>query len=281
MDKILVERVRFDTASHDNYNNSYPKDPNDLEIINLDYDTEVKKTNLLNYADIINYPIDWSYSFTNDEQKILLNYSNNCIKLGNIDNCQNELKPIIQRLDDNWPLDKKTYFFRFNSKSPKDGIPNYPIVNGLQVITKIVTSSRARLCLMDNETTLYFTLYDLEWNIKCEFRVFIYHRKITCISQYSVINKSILSGKSNNECKNLALIIKNHLENKIIELVCDKIDTNNVVCDIYLLPDMKCKIIEFNSFGYWLAAGSSLFHWINDKSKLYNTDDIIYLRIIK
>ena len=30
------------------------------------------------------------------------------------------------------------------------------------------------------------------------------------------------------------------------------------------MESVPIRIIEFNSFGYWLAAGSCLFHWLDD-----------------
>ena len=43
----------------------------------------------------------------------------------------------------------------------------------------------------------------------------------------------------------------------------------NYVCDIYVKKDLNVKIIEFNSFGYWLPAGSALFEWEYDYNKIY------------
>jgi hypothetical protein len=281
MDHIVVERVHSDGNNEKNNSNNHPKDPSDLEIIDLDYEIEIKKTNLMNYAHLINYPILWFHTFNADEIKTLVKCSSDCIKTGNIRLYKEELAPIISRLNTDWSDQESMLFFRFNAVSPKDGLPEYPIWNAEQVIEKIVTSKRAWNCLLDNENTIYFVKYDSQWDIKREFRVFIYKKKVTAISQYHIMTKSMLSGKSNNDAKMLAESIRKYLEDGIIPNVCGTINTDNLVCDIYVNFDASLKIIEFNSFGYWLASGSALFHWLDDKKKLYNTDGKIYLRFIK
>ncbi|XWV26421.1 cell division cycle 123 protein [Tupanvirus soda lake] len=282
MENIIVERIRPDNNNDNNNSNNHPKDPNDLEISNLDYETELNKTNLMNYAHIINYPIEWSYTFNNDEIKIMLKCSDTCIKTGSIKLFQDELEPIIRKLENAWSKNNKPYFFRFNSCSPKDGTPDFPVINATDVVTKIVTSKRAwQSMFWKNEYTIYFVEYDYNWDTSREFRVFVYRRRVTAISQYNIMIKSMLAGKSNVVAKNLANTIQKYLESGILDKICSNIGTDNVVCDIYINEDTTCKIIEFNSFGYWLASGSALFHWLDDKKKIYNTNDKIYIRFIK
>lgn len=283
MDKIIVQRVyNNDTNNYANINScNYPKDPNDLEIAELDYETEIKRTNLINYADVVNYPIEWSYTFSNDDIKILKNYASDYLKNTLIKNVliKNNEQLFFDKFAQKWR--EGNWFFRFNSISPKDGVPDYPVSNIYDVINKIITSKRAFNSMLDGENTIYFVKYDQEWDKKREFRVFVYHQKVTAISQYNISTKSILSGKSNNEAKQLALGIKKYLEEDILPNVCNKIGTNNVVCDIYINKDMSYRIVEFNSFGYWLAAGSALYDWLDDKEKIYNTNDTTYIRFVK
>jgi len=149
----------------------------------------------------------------------------------------------------------------------------------------IITSKRALLAIKDNnDDTIYFVKYNFEWNNKREFRVFIYKGKVTCISQYSSYDKSVFSGQSTAKIKDNVRKIADWLEGEILPTVCARINTLNVTADIYFdeVRSESClKIIELNSFGYWLAAGSSLFHWLKDKSKLYNENSDIWVRIIK
>ena len=89
----------------------------------------------------------------------------------------------------------------------------------------------------------------------------------------------MLSGKSNNDAKNLAAHIKKFLETEIIPKISASI--TNCVCDVYVKGDNSIHVIELNSFGYWQAAGSALFHWIHDKAKLYGEKECTYIRFIK
>lgn len=277
MENIVIERVRYDPMNSMNINScNHPKNPEDTEIAELDYETEFKKTNLMNYAEIINYPIAWSYTFNSDEVMILTKCASDYLK-NPLDG--NNAQEIIDRFASSWQ--NGVWFFRFNSMSPKDGTPTYPVTSASDVVNKIITSKRAWNCMVEGESTIYFTKYDTDWDPRREFRVFIYRTKVTAISQYNVSIKNMLAGKSNTDAKQLASNIKKYLEEEILPKVCEKIGTDNVVCDIYVNKDMSLRIVEFNSFGYWQAAGSALYHWLDDFDKLYNTQDRTYLRFVK
>jgi hypothetical protein len=275
--EITIERVHID-LDYDNNTNNHPRDINDLEISNLDYRTELKKTNLSNYADIIQYPIEWTYTFNSEEIKILILCSEIGMKTGRTKLFNEEIGSIIDRLNDNWK--DGMWFFRFDASSPKDGMWEYPIWSAKQVIEKITTSKRAWNALLDSNNTIYFVKFDSQWDTKREFRVFIRKCKVTCISQYNPYDKSILSGQSNTKIKDTANKIIKYLEDTILPKIIPVIMTDNLTADLYVADD-HFKIIEFNSFGYWQAAGSALFHWIKDKSKLYNEEGKVWIRIIK
>lgn len=95
---------------------------------------------------------------------------------------------------------------------------------------------------------------------------------MTVISQYSPYNLLAFSLKS------LATDIQRYLENELLDRVCAQIGTNDVVCDLYVYPDFSLKIIEFNSFEYWLA--SVLFDWLSEHEKLYNENETIYVKVL-
>lgn len=274
---VIIERCRID-SDVDNNTCNHPRDDNDLEVMNLDYKTELSKTLLMNYAHIIGYPIEWSYRFEPNEVSILLKSCDIGMKTGRTFSCNEDLEPLIERFQKNWVEGK--WFFRFNSSSPKDGVHSYPIISGKQVIEKICTSVRARNALEDGHNTIYFVKFESNWNSKREFRVFIRKGKVTCISQYNAYEKSILSGKSNNDIKNAADRIVKFLEIEILPKVIPAIKTEDLSADVYL-EDNYIRIIELNSFGYWQAAGSALFHWLDDKTKLYNEKGKVWIRIVK
>jgi hypothetical protein len=275
---FIIERIK-ENELHDKNSSNHPKDPNDNEIKELDYDTEVNKTNLMNYASIINYPIVWTYQFTLNEIDILYNCSKIAYRTGSTRLYVEELQPIIDRLKDNWK--DGMWFFRFNSASPKDGNYEYPIYLVNNVISKIVTSKRALLCLEKKQDTIYFMEYIKKWQKCCEFRVFIYKNKMTAISQYEVSYDSYFHNIDPEKVKLICENIKKWLESELLQEILIKIDTNNVVVDIYIENDNTFNIIELNPFGYWLASGSSLFNWLTDKEKLYNTKGDICIRYME
>lgn len=171
MDNIIVERVHEDIYADINTCN-HPRDPSDMGVADLDYQTEIKKTTLENYIDLVNYPVSWRYTFEDDEINILIKFDDENKK--NNQNLSEDIVPIIIRLQNNWI--KGSWFFRFNSTSPKDGSPSYPVFSASDTISKIITSKRAFNCISENEKTIYFVKYDTDWDIKGSFE-YLYTNK--------------------------------------------------------------------------------------------------------
>jgi len=93
-----------------------------------------------------------------------------------------------------------------------------------------------------------------------EFRVFIFKRKITAISQYCyhLYFPHLVSNKN---------IYKEEIE-KFYEKVKDLIPQELCVMDVLILPDGNIKIIELNPF--YNDTGACLFSWIEEKELLRN-----------
>ncbi|AGF85714.1 division cycle 123 protein [Moumouvirus goulette] len=280
---IHIEYIKEITNLDDFNSNNHPKFPNDKEANGLDYKTELWKTNLSNYYDLINYTVSWTYDFNLSETKILLkacqigSISGKCPKI-----YDDELGEIINKLNSSWK--SGSWFMRLDASSTKDSIINPPFKSAQSVITSIVTSRRTINALTDNinrnlNTRIYFTPYDSKWNSSRELRCFIRNNKLIAISQYCWTRCEFFCDFSKDELISLADRI-NKLVNNIIEDLSNRIDTKDMVMDIYLDDNDNLQIIELNSFGYWLASGSALFHWIKDYDKLYNTNGDIYFRIL-
>lgn len=274
---IHVERIHSDDAYGNNNTNNHPRDADDDEANVLDYAREHRKTNLTNYASLIDYPIAWTYKFALEELQVLKECSEKGRHLTSASLFKEELVPIIDRLQKSWQ--DGMWFFRFNSCSPKDGVGEYPVYSPHHVINMIVTSKRGWGALCDGEDVLYFVNYDKNWDTRREFRVFIRKGHVTGVSQYNPYGKSILSGQSTAKIKEEVNRMVVWLEYDILPKVIPAVGTDNVTADVYL--DHQLRIIEFNTFGYWQAAGSALFHWLKDKQKLYNEDGKVWVRIVK
>ncbi|AVG46533.1 division cycle 123 [Acanthamoeba polyphaga mimivirus] len=269
----------------DNFNsNNHDKLIDDKDAQLTDYKTELRKTFLNRYAHIINYPINWTHELTLEESKIILHAS----KIYQTAKCSieifnNVLNPIKSRLEEKWISGR--WFMRLDALSPKDSNYKMPYTNPSDIINSIVTSKRTFNALLDNislniNTKLYFVTYNENWKPSHELRCFVYNKKITAISQYCWTKEEYYCDKTNDELIEIATKV-NYFITNIIDNICAQIDTTNIIFDLYLNDDLSMNIIELNCFGYWLASGSALFHWIRDKDKLYNTDGNIYFRILK
>jgi hypothetical protein len=187
----------------------------------------------------------------------------------------NELWSCVGELKKTGLFNGTRWFFRFARNSPKDGLPSFPVLSEYDVLKKIVTSSRAKNALQQNNYTLYFKKFDDLMSIEHEFRVFIYNKRITAISSYSV-DFTIYNLLNENELK--ILVGKIFLFWKSLTFL--DILPLSYTMDIYIDQNNDCiRLIEFNSFGYYMAAGSCLFDWIDDYSILYSNGDQIVLRL--
>ena len=304
IERIPLEQIDINTNNHD-------KDPADEAVTELDYRVEVDRTCLSNYQFILEkYPhivlSDWSamqtFTFSQMDARYLIQAAESAIFTGKLPKCYDEeLTDIMVKLDQ-FLADKSNdngFFIRFDSVSPKDGVKpvlsdsnGFPVRTGQEIVTMLATSKRALRAFNRGDRQLHFLPF-IPVNSDNEFRVFIYQRRITCISQYGPGRRTIFSHWSDERLTKLAQQIQETIL-IILDEILDTVGTDNVVCDVncqisytgtqYIEFDSDsvpinrtefvttCKIIEFNSFGYWLASGSCLYHWLKDKEKLYSTD---------
>ncbi|QGR53620.1 d123 domain-containing protein [Moumouvirus maliensis] len=280
---IHIEYINEITNLDDFNSNNHPKFPDDIEANSLDYKTELWKTNLSNYYDLINYPISWTHDFNLSESKILLKANQTGSISGRYPKIYNdELEIIINKLNSCWK--QGSWFFRLDACSTKDSVVEPPFESPNTVITSLVTSRRVINAITDNlnrnlNTKIYFIPFNTKWDSSRELRCFIRKGKLTAISQYDWTHREFFCDLTREELINLVNKI-NKLFGDIIENLSNKIGTKDMTIDIYLDDQNNIHIIELNNFGYWLACGSALFHWIKDYDKLYNTDGNIYFRIL-
>jgi len=281
--EFIIQRIHRTDIECNDCNN--PKDPDDVTIQNLDYNEELGKTKLEHYADFINYPYQFIYELTEAEAGVLIDAIPRGYTYSVVDeNYHSELDTIVQRLKCSSipPMPEHGWFVRMSSCSPKDGkYYTYQFMSIEQIIEQFATSRRILLSLLKGDRKVYFVPFDPTWDTSCELRVFVCNGKVTCISQYVFTKYSVFSVMNDDQLKRMGYGIKNFVENKLKDIL-PQLGTMNVVCDIYWVDDEQFKIIELNSFGYWLAAGSALFHWQNDRDKLYGHDpNKFYFRVYK
>lgn len=123
-------------------------------------------------------------------------------------------------------------------------------------------------------------IYLFKWNEKItedglrEFRVFVYNNNITCISQQNLYTANTLLQNNPELIKVYVDAIveyhKKHIQNKL--------GYDSYSLDMSIIDELDVYFIEINCFGKEYAAGSALFHWIDDEEKMYSDGSTIYFR---
>ncbi len=269
---IRIERVRlYDLQRYNTCN--YPKDAVTPAIQSLSYTDELRKTYLHNYVSEFNalyLDNPWlSLSLSPRTLAIIKKYNAKCWKSGMLLD-SDELWSCVPELAGSGMFIGTRWFFRFSKSSPKDGVPSFPVLSEYDVLKKIATSGRASLALEEGDT-LYFRRFDDEMDIQNEFRVFVHCGAITAISTYvSFTDFSMLDDR---ELQDIARKICDFHGSLSFNLPA------SYTMDVHVSDAGRIQLIEFNSFGYWLAAGSCLFDWLDDYDILYGDGSAVVFRL--
>lgn len=199
-------------------------------------------------------------------------------------------------------FDGGKYFVRCNSVSLKYGQHGVgPYTNFEQIIESLVTCVDTHTPLDNkNKGAEPLTIYLLKWQnfdkssavserlIKSttegdcldkykEYRIFVCCNVITAISQQNIyeVNEYLDAFPEEERIK----IIEKHVQiiyDSFEKTIKKKITHTRSYCmDAVILEDDSLYFIEINSFGAGYAAGSALFHWINDMEILNRNEDFL------
>lgn len=278
-DHVVIERVGLGSSDPINTNNHPP----DQAEAHLDYRTEVDRTRLSNYHDIIDYPTIARYTLTDEDVALLERSGQMCIFTGKLPQpLETEYKQFIEQIENT--IGSTTaqigLFIRLDGSSPKDGALAWPLMSAREIVRQIATSKRAHQCISHGDRVIYMCRFDRDWDTLREIRCFVHRGRLTAISQYACYEKQTPIGDlTDQELSAMASSVADELQSILPALIRAFGGKDDFVCDAYVNPDLSCRIIEFNSFGYWLAAGSALFHWIRDRDKLYNDQGTVWIRV--
>lgn len=173
-------------------------------------------------------------------------------------------------------------FARMERCSLKDGcLGAGPFFNSKDIVSGLCTSFRCYKQFLKNREKE--KIFILPWNDlireRDEFRVFVCDKRITAISQYNIYEDYGLKHK---HLSKLADIIIDLVKGKVINTIQTLPPSFTVdvfISDINNLSNNM--IIEVNSFGKELAAGSCLFHWTKDHKQLYGkNNNVIEFRVV-
>lgn len=188
-------------------------------------------------------------------------------------------------------FDGTEYFVRCNSVSLKYGQHGVgPYTTFGQIIESLVTCIHTHTPIDNtnsennkNRGTEPLAIYLLKWQSfdpYKEYRIFVHNNRITAISQQNLYELNAFLAQFTDEERHI--VIEKHM--KIIlksfeKTIKNKIThTSNYCMDAVILEDDSLYFIEINSFGKEYAAGSSLFHWLNDEELLYSNGNTIVYR---
>ena len=177
------------------------------------------------------------------------------------------------------------YFVRLSQCSTKGGNGGVgPFWNSKQIVRALVTSYR---CVDVFESggicKLYVCPFHNYFDSNDEFRVFVYHNNVTCISQY---NEQEDCGWGSCDDETLLLICDNIIN--MYEALLQKAAALKIFLPQSLTIDVMChrnrnfavEFVEFNTFGAQMSAGSCLFDWIADYDLLYSVKGLEEIRVI-
>lgn len=286
---IVIQKV--DLSALNRYNTcNYPVDSIETEHApRYTYEQELQKTGLEHYVHHLN-ELDvengWKELKLSERTLAILKKFNDigwrCGRLAipsdsETDNFD-ELWSCVDELSESNLFDGTRWFFRFSRNSPKDGMPSFPVVSEYDVLEKVVTSARASFALEHGNDTLYFRKFRDTIEVCNEFRVFIHKQKITAISTY-VSEFTDFTMLPDDQLCQIADKMHEYWQNlEFLDVLPDSYTMDLHVPDDVLTHD-SIYLIEFNSFGYHMAAGSCLFDWIDDYDSIYSDGEKIVFRL--
>lgn len=189
-------------------------------------------------------------------------------------NLISELNDTIKAFNNNG-VDK--LFIKLSGCSGKNYRGIYPCKTVLDII-KYITHDKLRreydlpFCSLYNVDVCIIIMPWKEYiadNLRYEFRLFMHNDKITCASQQLWFKKFMYT---DNELNKFGELLKSFKNDSIYK---------DAVIDAFLnIKEMTIDIIEYGPFGSYGPAGSALFRWDIDRDKIYNENNIIYVRYL-
>ena len=179
-------------------------------------------------------------------------------------------------------LGQDEFFVRSDFASLKYGKHGNKVYRSLaEVFASMVTSKRSHSPLGRSDREAELSLYLIPWvniNPDLEFRVFVYQKNITAVSQQHIYQK--------NEClqvRNISGIVQ-MISAYFRDNIRDRVNRlDSYVMDMALVGDSSFRVyfIELNPFGKDYTSGAGAFSWVADADKLCpHAPGTIYFRYV-
>lgn len=196
-----------------------------------------------------------------------------------------ELQQVIEQMQAQLHNSSPPFFVRLSSCSTKGGNGGVgPFWDSKQIVKALVTAYRCvDVFNRSEECKLYVSPFRSYFHPDEEFRVFVCNRQITCISQY---NEKESCGWAELQDEALLLVCNNIV--KLYNTLVQKAVACNVCLPQSFTFDVFChkacqydvELVELNTFGAQMSAGSCLFDWIKDYTTLHSATDGIEFRVV-
>jgi len=184
---------------------------------------------------------------------------------------------------------KTPYFVRSESVSLKYGCHGVgPYFDLRCIVESMLTSIEGHSPLDDAvdaaNAASSIKLYLLPWQTITrdrEFRVFIHNNRVSAISQQHLYRVNALLAALPTDAERTVMIeswVRQIVAYHDTVLRTKLADMHSYSMDIAILDDGSSFFIEPNCYGAAYAAGSALYHWIIDQSKLNATASRVYFR---
>lgn len=195
---------------------------------------------------------------------------------------EDELELIEAKLQ---PLPSPPYFARLSRCSTKGGQGGVgPFYTAKQIVTALVTSYRCVNVFERQEPVgLYLLPFCSHFDCNKEFRVFVCKNRVTAISQYNEAEDCGWGAYSDTDLTKVVdhtviLLVATLKQAAVLKLALPASFTLDVFC--HADQDFAVELIELNSFGAQLAAGSCLFDWVKDYEMLYGMSNTLEVRVV-
>lgn len=166
------------------------------------------------------------------------------------------------------------YFVRCSNVSLKYGIHrNVPHRSFRTIFESTVSCPPGHTPLGEKQLIFYLTPW-IELNRDLEFRVFVYGKRITAISQQFLYERN--QTLTVDTCSGYIEELVNFFETK----VKPKIDLESYCFDVSYTDTNDLYFIEINPFGKEYSSGSALFHWLRDEEILYGKKDPVFRFVV-
>lgn len=174
------------------------------------------------------------------------------------------------------------WFVRTSACSPKDAEcdggagPHHSLA---EVVFALLASDRVHRSLKsyDKNEFVYLMPFDNAVSIGRELRVFVHEANVTAVSQYDLFNPSpIFAHMDDLQLSEVAYRVTSFHQDLLRPRWQAIGGIASYIMDVEYISDepARVRLIELNSFGAEMAAGSALFHWVRDSHALYSSDNV-------